>query len=355
MYHLDDWSIRDNDSSVDSAILNGSRMLGGNGYMGRRGAVDEAEASAMPATIIAGLYDRCGNLWREPVNAPDPLYMLLLAGADPLRAGDERTVSHEQALDFRYGIFSRASVWQLPGTSPESAVTLKAERYVHMEDMHLLASHILIRSSVPCSITLKRGINCAVHDLNGPHLGNFIFFDFQDNSCAPLTLLCSTLEKNIPLAVSSVLVPVSGTIRPAENAHNNGLVTYTIDLNGRDEYEFYIYGSSLSSCMYALLSCDTGDSNHAYPYFKKSAEIDITGESKQFAGLVYIGGTHPAANGGAWLTAVRGFCGLSVENGEIRCRPRLPDSWQKVKFSCHAAGVEYEVNVTKDNYTVCRK
>ncbi|MCL2880771.1 MAG: glycoside hydrolase family 65 protein, partial [Treponema sp.] len=115
------------------------------------------------------------------------------------------------------------------------------------------------------------------------------------------------------------------------------------------------HGSSLSSAMYALLSCDTGDSVRAYPYFIKSAEIDITGESKNFAGLVYIGGTHPAASGGAWLTAIRGFCGLSVINGELQCRPRLPARWQKVTFSCYAAGVEYEVVVTKDNYSICKK
>jgi trehalose/maltose hydrolase-like predicted phosphorylase len=115
------------------------------------------------------------------------------------------------------------------------------------------------------------------------------------------------------------------------------------------------HGSSLSSCMYALLFCDTGDSDSAYPFFIKSAEIDITGKSKHFAGLVYIGGTHPAANGGAWMTAIHGFCGFSVENGEIKIIPRLPEQWKKVTFSVILHGVEHEVIVTKDNYTICKK
>jgi trehalose/maltose hydrolase-like predicted phosphorylase len=89
------------------------------------------------------------------------------------------------------------------------------------------------------------------------------------------------------------------------------------------------HGSSLSTCMYALLACQTGGSDWAYPFFIKTAEIDITGKSKHFAGLVYIGGTHPAGNGGAWLTAVQGFCGLSIENGEIKIRPRLPGGWKR--------------------------
>jgi len=112
------------------------------------------------------------------------------------------------------------------------------------------------------------------------------------------------------------------------------------------------HGSSLSSCMYALLSCETGNSDWAYPFFIKSAEIDITGKSKHFAGLVYIGGTHPAANGGAWMTAIRGFCGFSVENGAIRVVPRLPELWKKVCFSLILRGVEYRVTVTKNSYTV---
>jgi trehalose/maltose hydrolase-like predicted phosphorylase len=107
--------------------------------------------------------------------------------------------------------------------------------------------------------------------------------------------------------------------------------------------------------MYALLFSATGDSNAAYPFFIKSAEIDITGKSKHFAGLVYIGGTHPAANGGAWMTAIHGFCGFSVVNGEINITPRLPQQWQKVTFSVTLQNVEYEVTVTKDNYTVCKK
>jgi len=115
------------------------------------------------------------------------------------------------------------------------------------------------------------------------------------------------------------------------------------------------HGSSLSACMHALLSCETGSSDWAYPFFLKSAEIDITGKSKHYAGLVYIGGTHPAANGGAWLTAVLGFCGVSVKNSELKIKPRLPSSWEKVKFTVILHGVPHDVTVTKDDYSICRK
>jgi len=110
------------------------------------------------------------------------------------------------------------------------------------------------------------------------------------------------------------------------------------------------HGSSLSACMHALLFCETGESELAYPFFVETAEIDITGKSKQFAGLVYIGGTHPAANGGAWLTAIHGFCGLKVKNGELQIAPRLPGAWEKVTFTVILRGVEHRVTVTKDGW-----
>jgi len=737
MYKLGDWDISDSGVGPDAVLQNGNRLLTGNGYLGRRGAVAEAGAEDMSATILAGLYDRQGDLWREPVNAPDPLYTLVSAGDLPFRAGDERTVSHEQALNFRYGIYSRHTSWRLSN----GTITVWEQKYAHMDDVHLLCMRYTIKSDIPYRLSIRHGINCAIKDLNGPHLGNFTL----TRQRRILGLSCTTLERQIPLAVYSALIPAaneaasvtmegnakaddflsdfeidldgtteteffvygtiytghdtdkkdpslfaedrillainegwenlllrhktawdaiwrtgdviiegdeyaqsclryslyqlwitaprhSGTgqalsiaarglsgqtykgaifwdteifispyfcaVRPelaaqfiryriqtlpgarlkaaeygyrgaffawesqdtGEDACSNFNVTdvftgrpvrtyfrdkqihisadivysirkYTdhtgdysiltegamelileaarfflsylyysperkryevLDVTGPDEYhervnnnaftnrivysvfetadqyikmfqmnnplfintlinqigfgddlefmktvieqfclpqpdkrgvikqfdgyfrledctpetirsrlkdpreywggvasatqiikqadvvamlalfggdytaeikkanlEYYEprteHGSSLSYCMHALLACDIGCSDWAYPFFIKTAEIDITGKSKQFAGLVYIGGTHPAANGGAWLTAIHGFCGFSVKNGVITIIPRLPSSWKKVKFSIVLDGIEYEVTVTGDSYNICKK
>ncbi|MDE6029817.1 MAG: glycoside hydrolase family 65 protein [Clostridiales bacterium] len=75
----------------------------------------------------------------------------------------------------------------------------------------------------------------------------------------------------------------------------------------RKNYEFYLpyteHGSSLSHCAYALTACRIGKPDDAYSAFLDSAEIDLRGGGKQWAGDVYIGGTHPAASGGAWMAA----------------------------------------------------
>jgi nigerose phosphorylase len=93
------------------------------------------------------------------------------------------------------------------------------------------------------------------------------------------------------------------------------------------------HGSSLSACTYSILASSIGETESAYRYFMKTATIDLTGDAKQYVGDLYIGGTHPAANGGAWLATFRGFCGISVADGTISIRPALPEGWRSVSLA----------------------
>ncbi|EUJ33700.1 kojibiose phosphorylase [Listeria floridensis FSL S10-1187] len=120
----------------------------------------------------------------------------------------------------------------------------------------------------------------------------------------------------------------------------------------RSNWEYYEprteHGSSLSPCIYALLACEIGNEEWAYPYFMKTASVDLTGESKQFAGTIYIGGTHPAANGGAWMAAVLGFGGLKMVNGEVSLSPHLPKKWARLAFNVTVRGVKYRAEITQE-------
>jgi len=105
------------------------------------------------------------------------------------------------------------------------------------------------------------------------------------------------------------------------------------------------HGSSLSACSYSIVAAEIGEADFAYRYFMKTATIDITGKSKQYVGDLFIGGTHPAANGGAWLAVIRGFCGvLDTEHG-VSITPRLPSQWQKVVIPYKYGKNSYEISV----------
>lgn len=105
------------------------------------------------------------------------------------------------------------------------------------------------------------------------------------------------------------------------------------------------HGSSLSACMYSLAACYIGDPDAAEPFFIKSASVDLNPGGKEWAGLVYIGGTHPASEGGAWIVAVNGFAGIDVRNGEITCCPKLPERWKAMHFKLKYKGTVYKIDI----------
>ncbi len=124
----------------------------------------------------------------------------------------------------------------------------------------------------------------------------------------------------------------------------------------RDNWKYYEprteHGSSLSACSYAMVAAEIGEMDFAYEYFMKTATIDITGKSKQYVGDLFIGGTHPAANGGAWLAVVKGFCGISDTGDSVAVAPRLPAHWQKVVVPYKVGRNSYQIEIEKGAVSV---
>jgi trehalose/maltose hydrolase-like predicted phosphorylase len=105
------------------------------------------------------------------------------------------------------------------------------------------------------------------------------------------------------------------------------------------------HGSSLSASMYALVACMIDNTDYAYPLFMKSASVDLTGDSKHYAGGIYIGGTHPAASGGAYMTAIFGFAGLKM-NEKMSVESHLPKSIESISFKVINKDKIYEIFVS---------
>lgn len=112
------------------------------------------------------------------------------------------------------------------------------------------------------------------------------------------------------------------------------------------------HGSSLSACMYSMLSCKIGNPEFAYPFFMKSASADLRPGGKEWAGLIYIGGTHPASEGGAWMVAIEGFAGMTIENGKPVFNPVLPEKWTGMHFKVQVADTLYKIDISKDDVKV---
>lgn len=118
-------------------------------------------------------------------------------------------------------------------------------------------------------------------------------------------------------------------------------------------YEPYTeHGSSLSACAYAIVAAEIGNIDWAYKYFMKTATVDLTGDTKQYVGDLYIGGTHPAANGGAWNTAIFGFAGVSFTDDTLDISPRLPENWDKLSFKLNWKGEKLNIQITKNGVEI---
>ena len=101
----------------------------------------------------------------------------------------------------------------------------------------------------------------------------------------------------------------------------------------KENYYFYEkyteHGSSLSSSMYSLLAYEINDIEKGYEYLCKSAMADINGVNKEYAGSIYIGGSHMASAGGAYLTFIYGMLGYDGRD----VHPRLSSKIKSVTIN----------------------
>ncbi len=114
-------------------------------------------------------------------------------------------------------------------------------------------------------------------------------------------------------------------------------------------YPYTEHGSSLSSSMYSIIASLVGYSDIAYDMFIKSATIDLDGKKKEWAGGIYIGGTHPASNAGSYLSVVFGFAGLILKDDGYTLNPNLPDKIESLKFKFIFNNKIQNICINRDN------
>jgi nigerose phosphorylase len=112
------------------------------------------------------------------------------------------------------------------------------------------------------------------------------------------------------------------------------------------------HGSSLSACAYAMVAADIGKLDWAYNYFLKTAKIDIEARYKVYVGTIFMGGSHPAANGGAWMTAVFGFGGVRADAERVVIHPQLYKKWTRLQFNLVYKGDRFDIKITPADVTV---
>ncbi len=190
---MDLWTLEKKGYDPGSAVDDGNRFLIANGYMGVRGTVSEADASAFPAVNLAGVYDRNGDRWREPVNAPSGLFLRVAFNGEPMTLPERTPKSHRLCIDYRHGVFSRDTDF--------GSVRLRGERIASLASPHLLVERVSLTFREDGTGEIVTGISTDIWDINGPHLFDFVFETEDVLGCRAVTG-----EKGIPVAVAQAAV-----------------------------------------------------------------------------------------------------------------------------------------------------
>ncbi len=121
----------------------------------------------------------------------------------------------------------------------------------------------------------------------------------------------------------------------------------------KKNYQFYYpyteHGSSLSASMYSIIGFQIHRQKEAYQMLMKSASIDLSTDQKLFAGGIYIGGTHPASSGGAYMSLIYGMLGLEIIDDKPVLHPCLVENISFISLKLKIKRKQYYIKIYKDN------
>jgi len=108
-----------------------------NGHTGTRGSIEEGTAASTPATFVAGVFGdgTTEPRIREPVPAPDWLFLRLKVDGMPLDMSSGEIVEHRRVHDFRQGVVFRD--W-LQREHTGRLVRVRTARFASLADRKLL-------------------------------------------------------------------------------------------------------------------------------------------------------------------------------------------------------------------------
>jgi nigerose phosphorylase len=204
-----DWMISESNLlSPEDIDRQGNKLLIGNGYIGYRGTLEEFNKDQKTATIVSGLYDQVGELWREPINLPNGGFVQVFYQEKALHALTSKVLEHSQRLDIQHAIHERETVFE---AQDGTQITLYSRRFASLANHHLLCMEYSVSADDECQVDIRTGIDGDVWDINGPHLQEIVSSEKE----GILSLSALTHENAVPVAVSESIAFPAGEGQPA--------------------------------------------------------------------------------------------------------------------------------------------
>ncbi len=111
-------------------------------------------------------------------------------------------------------------------------------------------------------------------------------------------------------------------------------------------FNFYepmtVHESSLSPCVHVILASRIGYKEKAYELYLRTARLDLDDYNNDTED-----GCHITSMAGTWLSIVKGFGGMRVQNGQLHFSPFLPHQWESYAFRLEFRGRVIRVMIGK--------
>lgn len=112
----------------------------------------------------------------------------------------------------------------------------------------------------------------------------------------------------------------------------------------RRNFDFYepltVHESSLSPCVHVILACKLGYQEKAYEMYLRTARLDLDDYNNDTED-----GCHTTSMAGTWMSVIKGFGGMRVQDGQLHFNPSMPSQWKSFSFKVRFRGALLKVNV----------
>lgn len=118
-------------------------------------------------------------------------------------------------------------------------------------------------------------------------------------------------------------------------------------------FDFYepmtVHESSLSPCVHAILASRLGRADKANEMYLRTSRLDLDDYNNDTED-----GLHITSMAGSWMSVVRGFAGMNVNDGILHFDTHLPESWEGFSFKIHFRGRFLHLTIGRDHCEVVR-
>ncbi len=183
----------------------------GNGYLGTRGAFEEAYPGDQRTTFVHGVFDNLPIFFSELVNFPDWLELEIILAGEHFDLAEGKLLSFERHLDLRNGLLTRTLRWR----SPAGRTTrMEFRRFASLADVHAACLQAtLTPEDYSGKIEFRSGLDGGTDNLSFKHW-DWLGQGTEDQTC---WLHLRTHSSQIEAAMAVRLQVESGAAVATEN------------------------------------------------------------------------------------------------------------------------------------------